>query len=120
MAVLESGAITYLKEQIDALEPEWAVVPQFAISALTPACPVVGDLLDAEIFASCYKKDDLVRAATINGKSYPVENGLVRFRKRFSTPGRHILDVKFTLQSEEEGAEPKYYSKDFEVQVCPR
>jgi hypothetical protein len=118
VAVLESGALTYFKEQIDALEPEWAVVPQ--LSLRISSCPVVGDLFDADIFASLYKKHDLVHTATINGKEYPVENGLVRFRKRFSASGRHILDVKFTLQSEEEGAEPKYYSRDFEVQVCPR
>ncbi len=118
VAVLESGALTYFKEQIDALEPEWAVVPQ--LSLRISSCPVVGDLFDADVFASLYKKHDLVHTATINGKEYPVENGLVRFRKRFSAPGRHILDVKFTLQSEEEGAAPKYYSKDFAVQVCPR
>lgn len=42
------------------------------------------------------------------------------FRKRFSIPGRHLLDVRLTLQQEEEGAAPRYYSKEFLVQVCPR
>lgn len=118
VAVLEFGALTYFKEKIDALEPEWAVVPQLSLSMTS--CPVVGDLFDADIFASLYKKHDLIHTATINGKEYPVENGLVHFRKRFSRPGRHILDVRLTLQQEEEGAAPKYYSKAFLVQVCPR
>lgn len=75
---------------------------------------------DTAIFASLYKKHDLIHTATINGKEYPVENGLVRFRKRFSRPGQHILDVRLTLQPEEEGTAPKYYNKAFLVQVCPR
>lgn len=118
VAVLESGALAYFKEKIDALEPEWAVVPQLSLGM--SSCPVVGDLFDADIFASLYKKHDLVHTATINGQEYPVENGLVRFRKQFSTPGPHYLDVRLTLQSEEEDSEPKHYGKVFLVQVCPR
>lgn len=87
--------------------------------------PKAGQPFNADIFASAFipfEKDVTIR---INGRQYPVRNGIAHFEHTFSKPGRYIQSVEMlapppqvprykvdSLQTER-----RSFQKDFEVWV---
>ena len=84
----------------------------------TKTCVKVGETFDADFFLrSCVEENFTI---TINGRQYPRQGGMAKYKRRYSTPGRHLLEVRIIYQSPFDSTRPYVFTKLFEVHVGPQ
>lgn len=79
-------------------------------------CLKTGELFEADIFLTAYSPGLKYSKATVNGESFPVQDGKMHFSRRFETPGAHPLDVTLAFTNPLTG-EVKTYIRTFEVYI---
>lgn len=82
-------------------------------------CLKTGELFEADIFLTAYAPELKYSKATVNGESFPVQDGKMRFSRRFESPGTHLLDVTLAFTNPLT-REVKTYARAFEVYIQPQ
>jgi hypothetical protein len=97
----------------------------YTLNRLTPTlspkkwCLKTGELFEADIFLSGYSDMQHYTEATVNGEPFPVRDGMLRFSRRFETPGEHPLTVTLKYANPLTN-EMKTFIRTFQVYIQPR
>ncbi|MBP6811067.1 MAG: hypothetical protein KA138_06090, partial [Saprospiraceae bacterium] len=90
---------------------DWLPIVSAKKSAILP-----GQTYNAEIFLSEYSRYDRNTTIKVNGKPYPIKDGLVHFSQRYATPGEKKYKVEIEIKNPVTKT-VKSYNKEFALLV---